>query len=178
MIYITLSRAPRSDRRDTPRRTTLRQTCREGAICVQRLDDSLNSAIHTTYRSSLRSSSKHEPRGPPLKVGLATLYHNFHNSSTIYTTQKTKTKTSWCAGRAAVALRAEPTAVETCDGRGYMPPRAKIPSPCVLRQPTLSTNNRRQSWSERRNEVFLETASIMILPQVHLRKPCYDFYFL
>ena len=40
----------------------------DGAICVQRLDDSLNSAIHTTYRSSRRSSSTHEPRGPPLEV--------------------------------------------------------------------------------------------------------------
>ena len=40
----------------------------DGAICVQRLDDSLNSAIHTRYRSSRRSSSKHEPRGPPLEV--------------------------------------------------------------------------------------------------------------
>ena len=38
------------------------------AICVQRLDDSLSSAIHTTYRTWLRSSSMHEPRDPPLKV--------------------------------------------------------------------------------------------------------------
>ena len=38
------------------------------AICVQRFDDSLNSAIHITYRISLRSSSMHEPRDPPLKV--------------------------------------------------------------------------------------------------------------
>lgn len=43
----------------------------DGAICVQRLDDSLNSAIHTRYRSSRRSSSMHEPRGPPLKVVFA-----------------------------------------------------------------------------------------------------------
>ena len=35
------------------------------AICIQRLDDSLCSAIHTNYRSSLRSSSMHKPRGPP-----------------------------------------------------------------------------------------------------------------
>jgi len=42
----------------------------ESAICVQRLDDSLNSAIHTTYRSLLRFSSMHEPRGPPLEVVL------------------------------------------------------------------------------------------------------------
>jgi hypothetical protein len=39
-----------------------------GAICVQRFDDSLNSAIHITYRISLRSSSMREPRDPLLKV--------------------------------------------------------------------------------------------------------------
>ncbi|EDO34208.1 predicted protein [Nematostella vectensis] len=42
----------------------------KSAICVQRFDDSLNSAIHTTYRTWLRSSSMHEPRDPPLKVVL------------------------------------------------------------------------------------------------------------
>ena len=40
----------------------------ESAICVQRFDDSLNSAIHTTYRNWLRSSSMHKPRDPPLEV--------------------------------------------------------------------------------------------------------------
>jgi hypothetical protein len=40
----------------------------ESAICVQRLDDSRNSAIHTSYRNSLRSSSMREPRDPSLKV--------------------------------------------------------------------------------------------------------------
>ena len=39
-----------------------------GAMCVQRLDDSLNSAIHINYRVSLRSSSMWEPRDPLLKV--------------------------------------------------------------------------------------------------------------
>ena len=33
-------------------------------MCVQRFDDSLNSAIHNTYRVSLRSSSMQEPRDP------------------------------------------------------------------------------------------------------------------
>src|SRR5690349_4572971 len=40
----------------------------ESAMCVQRFDDSLNSAIHTTYRISLRSSSLREPRDPLPKV--------------------------------------------------------------------------------------------------------------
>jgi hypothetical protein len=38
------------------------------AMCVQRFDDSLNSAIHITYRNSLRSSSLREPRDPLSKV--------------------------------------------------------------------------------------------------------------
>ena len=38
------------------------------AICVQNFDDSLNSAIHITYRISLRSSSLREPRYPLLRV--------------------------------------------------------------------------------------------------------------
>ena len=37
-------------------------------MCVQRFDDSRDSAIHITYRISLRSSSMQEPRDPLLKV--------------------------------------------------------------------------------------------------------------
>ena len=37
-------------------------------MCVQKFDDSLKSAIHTTYRISLRSSSMREPRDPLLIV--------------------------------------------------------------------------------------------------------------
>ena len=40
----------------------------ESAICVQSFDDSLNSAIRTTYRISLRSSSLFMPRYPSTKV--------------------------------------------------------------------------------------------------------------
>ena len=38
------------------------------ARCVQRFDDSRDSAIRITYRISLRSSSLWEPRHPLLKV--------------------------------------------------------------------------------------------------------------
>jgi hypothetical protein len=37
-------------------------------MCVQRFDDSQCSAIHTTFRALLRSSSMREPRDPLLKV--------------------------------------------------------------------------------------------------------------
>ena len=45
-----------------------------GAMCVQRFDDSLDSAIHITYRISLRSSSMPEPRDPLLKVVIILFY--------------------------------------------------------------------------------------------------------
>ena len=48
------------------------------AICVQKFDDSLNSAIHITYRNWLRSSSMHEPRDPPLKVVIGLLCLTLH----------------------------------------------------------------------------------------------------
>ena len=48
----------------------------KGAMCVQRFDDSLNSAIHITYRISLRSSSMPEPRDPLLKVLIRFLFEN------------------------------------------------------------------------------------------------------
>ena len=55
----------------------LKQACSqeypESAMCVQSLDDSLDSAIRITYRISVRSSSLREPRHPPLKVFLEVL---------------------------------------------------------------------------------------------------------
>ena len=54
---------------------TLKEACsvpkHPSAMCVQNLDDSLNSAIHTTYRISLRSSSLREPRYPLSRVLVA-----------------------------------------------------------------------------------------------------------
>ena len=41
--------------------------------------------------------------------------------------------------------------------------------------PTHSSQKKHQA-STRKNLCFY--ISVMILPQVHLRKPCYDFYFL
>jgi hypothetical protein len=46
----------------------------ESAICVQKLDDSLNSAIRITYRISLRSSSLGEPRYPLLRIVLVSYF--------------------------------------------------------------------------------------------------------
>jgi hypothetical protein len=116
-----------------------------GAMCVQRLDDSLNSAIHITYRISLRSSSMPEPRDPLLKVltDLANLLR-LQSSDRVH----------WCLRRARARERMPP------GGREAGPPK---------QQGTINTGGRLDPEGPH---------SVMILPQVHLRKPCYDFYFL
>ena len=60
----------------TDTQTSMLSGIPESAICVQRFDDSLNSAIHITYRVSLRSSSMLEPRDPLLKVLTVRLEHS------------------------------------------------------------------------------------------------------
>ena len=111
-------------------------------MCVQRFDDSLNSAIHITYRISLRSSSMPEPRDPLLKV------------LTIYIVLR-QILTNRVLGPLAGARRPEPSG-----------PRAGLP--------------KQQRYDKQRVGGYpgVATYSVMIPPQVHLRKPCYDFYFL
>ena len=64
------------------------------AICVQRFDDSLNPAIHITYRVSRRSSSLREPRDPSLKGGCWFCCCLFENRWWMWVKRKNK-----CAGK-------------------------------------------------------------------------------
>src|ERR1700731_2392894 len=108
----------------------LRQAClpvKGGAMCVQRFDDSQCSAIHTTFRASLRSSSMREPRDPLLKVLILGLIQ----------TQ---------------AARLHKYGATGAPKHGSLPRFLGFEGP--------------------------EGHSLMIPPQVHLRRPCYDFYFL
>ena len=71
---------------------TLKEACsvpkHTSAMCVQSFDDSLNSAIHTTYRISLRSSSLREPRYPLSRVlvTLKTRYIRYRGAQKWYKT--------------------------------------------------------------------------------------------
>ncbi|KAF2452246.1 hypothetical protein BDY21DRAFT_295052 [Lineolata rhizophorae] len=102
----------------------------KGAMCVQRFDGSLDSAIHTTYRISLRSSSMPEPRDPLLKVLTFSL---------------------------SIRHRPGPRGTRSRQGNGKGTPEAAGSATPLRGRPGQI---------------------LMILPQVHLRKPCYDFYFL
>lgn len=115
-----------------------------GAMCVQRLDDSLNSAIHITYRISLRSSSMPEPRDPLLKVLI-----NFAYRSDCTIIQRSKVSSAGA-------------------DQGTKPPGGREAGPPKQRG-TVNMGGRLDPEGPH---------SVMILPQVHLRKPCYDFYFL
>ena len=64
----------------TDTQTSILSGIPESAMCVQRFDDSLNSAIHITYRISLRSSSMPEPRDPLLQVVIGFVFFLFSKS--------------------------------------------------------------------------------------------------
>ncbi|MFS8022276.1 hypothetical protein Hanom_Chr16g01437571 [Helianthus anomalus] len=53
-----------------------------GATCVQKLDGSRDSSIHTKYRILLRSSSMREPRYPLPRVVLGFYKEAMYNTHT------------------------------------------------------------------------------------------------
>ena len=111
------------------------------AMCVQRFDDSRNSAIHITYRISLRSSSLREPRHPLLKV-----VHWFV-----------------CKGPAFLKRNAGPLSL------------FRLIKRVIIK---LERNYRQKLGDNSFTVGGYWIGVVMILPQVHLRKPCYDFTFL
>lgn len=153
------------------------------AICVQSFDDSLNSAIHITYRISLRSSSLREPRYPLLRVLDRFDFAFVHvphlcicTSVTNDTQQHTPTQytpkdvlTQSCTNKRVWLLMR----ILHNSRRAQRHPLThnKQVSPVT----TIPVRIRGQTSTFRKGWYGF---TIMILPQVHLRKPCYDFYFL
>jgi hypothetical protein len=122
-------------------------------MCVQRFDDSLNSAIHITYRISLRSSSMPEPRDPLLKV---------LTFISCIKTQKVKVTRVFVWGQRLAPAPQEVSPLKATELSGpQMGPPAEA---TVLFKSTEG--------------LFECEDSVMIPPLVHQRRPCYDFYFL
>jgi hypothetical protein len=142
---------------------------RGSAMCVQKFDDSRCLAIHITYRVSLRSSSLREPRHPLLKV--ISCFSSFLKKDCLSTIPE-----NLGAGK---SLRREVSLVvffvfscvfvvkKGCRGKKKKTvPKNRLPLKSLqFSYPHVS---------------FLESCFhvLLILPQVHLRKPCYDFSFL
>ena len=134
-----------------------------GAMCVQRFDDSLNSAIHITYRISLRSSSMPEPRDPLLKV----LFYFASAQTTIFkeiflrvfrrgSPRRSKVKKPQGARKGREAPL------------GKKGPHSVMILPQVHLKGKVSTLfNNYGLWG-----------GVRWKASTYLRKPCYDFYFL
>ena len=133
----------------------------ESAICVQSFDDSLNSAIRTTYRISLRSSSLFMPRYPSTRVV-------YFRDTLKRTSARVRGEKHCTTIKGAQCSRSCRSRVRRC-GRwsaAVISHHTHTPSHKVSKEQTINST---QSAGE---------GTIMILPQVHLRKPCYDFSFL
>jgi hypothetical protein len=139
-------------------------------MCVQRFDDSRRSAIRITYRISLRSSSLWEPRHPLLKV----VWHLRHmrrgkHQKILPTPSFLKVNVISFVFGIVVELHNFYIAqqkyilkyVFTVIDLGDLGKHVYIL--VLVKQP------------KRQTILYLV---VMILPQVHLRKPCYDFTFL
>ncbi len=174
----TSERAPReagrADQNETERSDGRAPGEAGSAICVQRLDDSLNSAIHTRYRSLLRSSSMHEPRGPPLEV--VNDYFTRHKLDAKRTTTsqpKKKIEGARWRQRGSTALALLTGRARHASARRGTDDRREPPPVPSSRNPERGGQN-----GARGSRKKTKSKTLMILPQVHLRKPCYDFYFL
>jgi|SwirhisoilCB1_FD_contig_81_683874_length_812_multi_2_in_0_out_0_1 hypothetical protein len=124
-------------------------------MCVQRFDDSLNSAIRITYRISLRSSSMPEPRDPLLKV-LKLICGKSHSEDT----PRSRGKYSGLGGPRRAPVSGAPPPAPFWEERGC--------ARGVSAEATVVCSQ----W------VWEFLHSVMIPPLVHQRRPCYDFYFL
>ena len=126
----------------------------KSARCVQRFDDSLNPAIRTTYRISLRSSSLREPRHSLLGVVFVSLVR--------------VGRRPFGRGPTRAPGRKDPP-----QSRARARPRGGT-RVCGKRRDGRTASRKRRHGEQR----WVFGCSVMILPQVHLRKPCYDFSFL
>ena len=145
-----------------------------GAICVQRFDGSRNSAIHTTYRISLRSSSIREPRYPLLRVVIG-----LKQRKTDCLSRLLKRCLVWGGKKVRQELPTPGSPKEmNIPHVERRPPdlKPRLESPG---QGTGARNpDRLPGWRGKRWVTRVDSIDSMILPQVHLRKPCYDFSFL
>lgn len=158
---------------------SLQPSHRHGLVCRlltrnvrSKIKCSACSAIYTAYRSLLRSSSTRQPSDP--RLGVNQLVFVFVYAEVTLCVQQ---KELVCdASKQAKAC--DTTKHSLCLSRGYYSPTTSTGRLNALHlQPAqmsmLCTHLLRLNmFAERPHD------SIMIHPQVHIRIPCYDFYFL
>jgi hypothetical protein len=156
---------------------TLKQACFQGypesAVYVQVSIDSRNSAIHNAYHSSLCPSSLFEPRHRSLKVvNKRKIASRPHTRCAKHANDK-EDKERKGMDREWVATSTEKKRDETSAHPALSRPRV-----CYARISRRSRYPPTQRLTSRIHGGEMLGCVRMILPQVHLRKPCYDFSFL
>ena len=96
-----------------------------GAICVQNFNDSRGSAIHTTYRISLRSSSLREPRYPSAGVVCWLLTEDTRHPDARTPTGDERRRASGLKGIPDASAAQERARETTEDGKKEVRPRRK-----------------------------------------------------
>ena len=164
-------------------------------------------AIHISSRSWLRSSSTHEPSDPPLRIVLNSFFlsrpfspgeggkkRRSSEETDCYWKEnegRRNRRESGAASGAAPSKPRDPPRVSPATGLGARRQRplpvvrggtlpgldAAADQVCTQARPGGRALPRSQAEGPRRRRCF-RNETLMILPQVHLRKPCYDFYFL
>ena len=133
-------------------------------MCVQNFDDSLNSAIRITYRISLRSSSLREPRYPLLKVVFGLIG---------VSNRRVRVNGRLCFVGSTCAHSAQ---------SGWGSVNTKEKGICTDDRPLLRAATKTHwgvgDYVSQSGLITDRIGVVMILPQVHLRKPCYDLFFL
>ena len=131
-------------------------------MCVQRVDDSLNSAIHTTF--SHFAAFFIVARTKRSIVERCILFDAFCTRHVGIQVLR-----GWCEKKKEFLLLA---AVKQNEKQGKRH--------AIKRAHPLQVNSRLNSKRSKRGVKILCVLNVveMILPQVHLRKPCYDFSFL
>ena len=152
-VTVSLTSSPPSQREQTLKQAYFQDYPRS-TLHVQVSIDSRNFAIHSAYRSSLRPSSLLKPRHPLLNVVRADWLNILHGNM-VWEPQR---QGAWQQGLGGVAS-AHPglSVLEALLGAGF-------PSPGRIPHQEFGCNS--------------AECMRMILPQVHLQKPCYDFSFL
>ena len=142
------------------------------ARCVQSFDDSLDFAIRMTYRISLRSSSLWEPRHPLLKV-----FFRLWIDTSIPSSKKKKRSCLVCMSCFHhISLFWKFLRLSNQWNKVWG--MGSTSDPEVVIRWLHGTKKKRWGFDTPSFPFGVLKDVVMILPQVHLRKPCYDFTFL
>ena len=138
-------------------------------------------AVRNSYRALLRSSSNSDPSDSPFRAIYHLISFNFRNmqwnSETVINDNK-QNKIGWCRWAVDMPTQSICLLSHWCLASTscyfFKQQTDTLISPDLIPYDLPTWQSSLFVW----NDLAIIKQSLMILTQVHLRKPCYDFYFL